>query len=87
MEKKHIVIVGAGFGGMKLAKLLAKEDVRITLIDRHNFTLFQPLLYQVSTSMLSTDEIAYPIRASFRNKMSSSLWHMSKGWIKSERSF
>lgn len=67
MEKKHIVIVGAGFGGMKLAKLLAKEDVRITLIDRHNFTLFQPLLYQVSTSMLSTDEIAYPIRASFRN--------------------
>ena len=85
MEKKNIVIVGAGFGGMKLAKLLAKEDVRITLIDRHNFTLFQPLLYQVSTSMLSTDEIQFA-HPSVTMKMSSSLWHMSKGWIKSERS-
>ncbi len=65
-EKPRIVIVGAGFGGMKLAELLAKEDVSVTIIDRHNFTLFQPLLYQVSTSMLSTDEIAYPIRAAFR---------------------
>jgi len=63
----HVVIVGAGFGGIKLAKLLAKEDVKITIVDRHNFHLFQPLLYQVSTSILSTDEIAYPIRAFFRN--------------------
>jgi len=65
-EKKHIVIVGAGFGGVKLAKLLAKEDVEVTLVDRRNFHLFQPLLYQVSTAILSEDEIAYPIRTFFR---------------------
>ena len=65
-SRPKIVIVGGGFGGVKLAKLLAKEDVEITMVDRHNFHLFQPLLYQVSTSVLSTDEIAYPIRAFFR---------------------
>lgn len=64
---KKIVIVGGGFGGIKLAKLFAKENVEVTLVDRHNFHLFQPLLYQVSTSILSTDEIAYPIRSFFRN--------------------
>ena len=65
--KPKIVIVGGGFGGIKLAKLFAKENVDITIVDRHNFHLFQPLLYQVSTSVLSTDEIAYPIRSFFRN--------------------
>ncbi len=64
--RPHIVIVGAGFGGIKAAQRLAKEDVDITLIDRNNFHLFQPLLYQVSTSMLSIEEIAYPTRAFFR---------------------
>lgn len=64
--KPRIVIVGAGFGGVKLAKLFAKEDVNVTLVDRHNFHLFQPLLYQVSTAVLSTDEIAYPVRTFFR---------------------
>lgn len=62
----HVVVVGGGFGGIKLTQLLAKENVRITLVDRHNFHLFQPLLYQVSTAVLSTDEIAFPIRAFFR---------------------
>ena len=66
-NKPHIVVVGSGFGGIKLCKLLAKEDVTVTLIDRHNFHLFQPLLYQVSTSVLSVDEIAYPIRSFFRD--------------------
>mgnify|MGYP002623707140 CR=1 FL=1 len=66
-EKPKIVIVGGGFGGIKLAKLFAKENVEITIVDRHNFHLFQPLLYQVSTSVLSTDEIAYPIRSFFRD--------------------
>ena len=66
-RKPHVVIVGAGFGGIKLAKTLGKENVEITLVDRHNFQLFQPLLYQVSTAVLSEDEIAYPIRAFFRN--------------------
>ena len=65
-KKPRIVIVGAGFGGIKLAKLFAEDNVDITLVDRHNFHLFQPLLYQVSTAVLSTDEIAYPIRAFFR---------------------
>ena len=66
-EKPKIVIVGGGFGGIKIAKLFAKENVDITLVDRHNFHLFQPLLYQVSTSVLSSDEIAYPIRSFFRD--------------------
>ena len=65
-KKPRIVIVGAGFGGVKLAKLFAKDDVDVILVDRHNFHLFQPLLYQVSTAVLSTDEIAYPIRIFFR---------------------
>lgn len=65
-RKPRIVIVGAGFGGVKLAKLFAKENVNATLVDRHNFHLFQPLLYQVSTAVLSTDEIAYPVRTFFR---------------------
>ncbi|MBQ7198699.1 MAG: NAD(P)/FAD-dependent oxidoreductase [Selenomonadaceae bacterium] len=65
--KPKIVIVGGGFGGIKLAKLFAKENVDITLVDRHNFHLFQPLLYQVSTAVLSEDEIAYPIRSFFRS--------------------
>ncbi len=65
-KKPRIVIVGAGFGGVKLARLFAGEDVEVTLVDRHNFHLFQPLLYQVSTAVLSTDEIAYPIRTFFR---------------------
>ena len=56
--KPKIVIVGGGFGGIKLAKLFAKENVDVTLVDRHNFHLFQPLLYQVSTAVLSEDEIA-----------------------------
>ena len=65
--KPKIVIVGGGFGGIKLAKLFAKENVDVTLVDRHNFHLFQPLLYQVSTAVLSEDEIAYPIRSFFRS--------------------
>ena len=65
-QKPRIVIVGAGFGGITLAKQFAKEDVEVTIIDRHNFHLFQPLLYQVSTAILSADEIAYPIRTFFR---------------------
>ena len=66
-DKPRIVIVGGGFGGIKIAKLFAKENVDITLVDRHNFHLFQPLLYQVSTSVLAEDEIAYPIRTFFRD--------------------
>lgn len=67
-SKPHIVIVGAGFGGIRAARALAKSDVRITLIDKHNYHLFQPLLYQVSTAGLSVDDIAYPVRAILRDQ-------------------
>ena len=65
---KHVVIIGAGFGGIQAARAFANQPVRITLVDRHNYHLFQPLLYQVATSGLSADEIAYPIRAIFQKQ-------------------
>ena len=76
-DQKHIVIVGAGFGGVTLAKELAKENVRVTLVDRHNYHLFQPLLYQVSTAVLSASEIAYPTRQFFKNNKNVN-FYMSK---------
>src|SRR5947208_12507941 len=60
--KPRVVIVGAGFGGLEAAKKLACEDVRITVIDRTNYHLFQPLLYQVATAALSPADIAAPVR-------------------------
>jgi NADH:ubiquinone reductase (H+-translocating) len=62
----RVVIVGAGFGGLETAHRLAGAPVRITLIDRRNHHLFQPLLYQVATASLATSEIAWPIRYLFR---------------------
>src|SRR5438876_11437839 len=61
--KPHVVIVGAGFGGLEAAKKLCGEQVRVTVIDRTNYYLFQPLLYQVATAALSPADIAAPIRA------------------------
>lgn len=58
----HIVIVGAGFGGLEAARHLASARLRITVIDQRNHHLFQPLLYQVGTASLATSEIAWPIR-------------------------
>ena len=58
----HVVIVGGGFAGVHACKALAKADVRITLIDKRNFNLFQPLLYQVSTGLVSSGDIATPLR-------------------------
>ncbi len=63
MKKSHIVIIGGGFGGLSAAKVLARKDVRVTLIDKRNYHLFQPLLYQVAMAGLSPAEIAYPLRA------------------------
>jgi NADH dehydrogenase len=60
--KRHIVIIGGGFGGLACARALAGADVHVTLIDRRNHHLFQPLLYQVSTAALSPADIAVPIR-------------------------
>lgn len=59
----HVVIVGAGFGGLEAARELANMPVSITVIDRRNHHLFQPLLYQVATASLATSEIAWPIRS------------------------
>jgi NADH dehydrogenase len=58
----HVVIIGAGFAGLSAAKALAKAPVRVTLVDRQNYHLFQPLLYQVATAGLSPADIAMPIR-------------------------
>src|SRR4029079_10589056 len=59
----HVVIVGGGFGGLNAARALRRAPVTITLIDRRNFHLFQPLLYQVATGGLSPANIAAPLRA------------------------
>src|SRR5215813_4850805 len=58
----HVVIIGGGFGGLNAAKALRKSPVRVTVVDRHNHHLFQPLLYQVATATLSPGDIASPIR-------------------------
>jgi NADH dehydrogenase len=62
-EKPHVIIVGSGFGGLEAAKKLACKNVRLTVIDRTNYHLFQPLLYQVATAALSPADIAAPVRA------------------------
>ena len=62
MALPHIVIIGGGFGGLSAARALANADVRVTLIDRRNHHVFQPLLYQVATATLSPGDIAAPIR-------------------------
>ncbi len=67
-QPHHVVIVGAGFGGLETAFGLAGAPVKITLVDRRNHHLFQPLLYQVATASLATSEIAWPIRHLLRGR-------------------
>src|SRR5713101_6671857 len=62
-KQPQVIIVGAGFGGLEAAKTLACKDVHLTVIDRTNYHLFQPLLYQVATAALSPADIAAPVRA------------------------
>jgi NADH:quinone reductase (non-electrogenic) len=64
MTRPHIVIVGASFGGLSAATRLAGADVDVTVIDRRNYHLFQPLLYQVATAGFSPAQIASPIAPS-----------------------
>lgn len=66
MDKKHVVIVGGGFGGLAAAKKLSRTEFHVTLIDKRNYHLFQPLLYQVATAGLSPADIAYPLRSILR---------------------
>src|SRR5215475_7183880 len=63
----RVVIVGAGFGGLAAAKCVAKTPLDVTIVDQHNYHLFQPLLYQVATASLSPADIASPIRGILRN--------------------
>jgi NADH:ubiquinone reductase (H+-translocating) len=75
MEKvPHVVIVGGGFGGLYCARALRNAPVRVTVIDRSNFHLFQPLLYQVATASLSPADIASPIRTILRHQRNAQVW-------------
>lgn len=67
-QRPRVVIVGAGFGGLSAARALGKARADVTVIDRHNYHLFQPLLYQVATAALSPADIAWPIRAILRRQ-------------------
>ena len=62
MTRPRVVIIGGGFGGLTAARALKRAPVDVTLVDRHNHHVFQPLLYQVATAALSPGEIASPIR-------------------------
>lgn len=73
--KPHVVIVGGGFGGLQTARALRNAPVEVTLIDKRNFHLFQPLLYQVATGGLGPAEIAAPIRALLKRQPNTRVWN------------
>ena len=68
LNRHHVVVVGAGFGGLETVRALARAPVRITMVDRRNHHLLQPLLYQVATASLAPSEIAWPIRHLLRKR-------------------
>src|ERR1700684_905487 len=68
MSAHHVVVVGSGFGGLETVHQLAGAPVQITIIDRRNHHLFQPLLYQAATASLAPSELAWPIRHLFRRR-------------------
>ncbi len=76
-ENPRVVIIGAGFAGINLAKRLGNKKLQVVLIDKHNYHTFQPLLYQVSSSGLEPDSIAYPVRKILR-KYKNSFFRMAK---------
>src|SRR5437588_5699548 len=67
-DRPRVVVVGAGFGGLEAARKLARSPVDVTVIDRRNYHLFQPLLYQVATAGLSPADVATPIRGILRKQ-------------------
>src|ERR1700746_2241924 len=79
-----VVIVGGGFGGLSAAKHLKSGSVDVTLIDRRNYHLFQPLLYQVATGSLSPGEIAYPLRGVLSRQKNVRVWLCSVGGLDSD---
>jgi NADH dehydrogenase len=72
-NRPRVVVVGAGFGGLEAARKLARSPVDVTVIDRRNYHLFQPLLYQVATAALSPADIAQPIRAVLRDQQNATV--------------
>ena len=84
-RQPHVVIIGGGFGGLYCAKALRTAPVRVTLLDRRNFHLFQPLLYQVATASLSPSDIAHPIRAVLRRSRNTEVWMAEVADIDVER--
>ena len=73
-SKHRIVIVGGGFGGLLATGKLSRADVDITLIDKRNFHLFQPLLYQVATGGISPADISSPLRAALKRQRNVRVW-------------
>jgi len=67
-KTRHVAIVGAGFGGLGVAEQLDHIPVEVTLIDQHNYHTFQPLLYQVATSLLNAEDVGAPVRSLFRHQ-------------------
>ena len=67
-ERRHVVIVGGGFAGLTAAQNLTRSPVRVTVVDRTNHHLFQPLLYQVATAAINPSDIAAPIRSILRGR-------------------
>ena len=68
VARQRVVVIGAGFGGLRVARGLRDAPVDVTIVDANNFHTFQPLLYQVATAGLDTDDIAYPVRGIFRRQ-------------------
>jgi NADH dehydrogenase len=85
IQRPRVVITGAGFGGLSAAKSLAKAPFDVVLIDRYNYHMFQPLLYQVATAALSPDDIAWPIRTMFRREPNVSVELANVSEIDAER--
>ena len=77
IQRSRVVIIGAGFGGLSAAKALTGGPFNVTLVNRYNYHLFQPLLYQVATAALSPGDIAWPIRTVFRRQLNVSVVRVS----------
>jgi NADH dehydrogenase len=74
-QSSKVVVIGAGFAGLSAAKQLAGHGLLVTIVDRHNYHTFQPLLYQVATAGLDASDVAYPVRTIFRRKSDISFRH------------
>jgi NADH dehydrogenase len=84
-EKPHVVIIGGGFAGLNAAKALERSPVNVTVIDRRNHHLFQPLLYQVATAALAAADIAAPIRRVLRRQKNAKVLMAVVSHIDTER--